>query len=177
MFLKLKGRLLNNRNKKDKLLFTCAQRANLDAFCSRSSSTVGNNLQSVKRILKLANELGLKGPFFSLGPMPSHDHFGYKVAVKILLYSTKPGRHSKEHMQFNTIRHSRTCVLNFERISLVNCSNNLTFPQASRIQGDIGHWTMLSTWFRRFSSSCKLRMDQTHKPNLALTTRLIVLIL
>ena len=34
-----------------------------------------------------------------------------------------------------------------------------------------------SIWFRRLVTGCKLRMDQVHKPNLALPTELIVTLL
>ena len=73
-----------------------------------------------------SKESGLEGPFESKGIIPEFDHCVYEVAIEMLIYSTKPGRHSKEHIQFETILQLRTCYGNFDRISELIIRRGLT---------------------------------------------------
>ena len=46
----------------------------------------------------------MEGPFDHEGPYPYMDNRGYEIDVGMLLYSRRPGVHSKEYTQFDTIR-------------------------------------------------------------------------
>jgi len=118
--------------------------------------------------------MGLKGPFRSNGPMPLFDHCGHEVAATMVLYSTQSGKHSKDYLQFDTIRHLRSCFGNFERISSNNVRSGLTISNQKGGYGEIHQSLTGSIWFRRFFSGCRSRMGQIHKPNLALSTSLII---
>jgi hypothetical protein len=59
IFVKLKGRYPLDVDKKDKKLVACIRRINLDAFWSRTLTTVANNHRLVKRMNNLSEEVGL----------------------------------------------------------------------------------------------------------------------
>ena len=138
---------------------------------------MSNNLRNAKRILKFSKQIGLKGPFKSNGPMPLFDHCGYEIAAAMVLYSTQSGRHCKDHLQFDTIRHLRSCFGNFERISANNIRSGLSVSNQKGGHGEIHQSLTGSIWFKRFFAGCRARMGQIHKPNLALSTSLIIVLL
>lgn len=53
----------------------------------------------------------------------------------------------------------------------------LTIDGGAGESKDINNLATSSIWFRRFSAGCKARMGQVYKPNLALTTSLIIKLL
>jgi hypothetical protein len=104
VFRKLKKRSLDITNPGDKLLIACIQRINLDAFWSRSKSTVSDNQERIGMCLELSKAVGLDDPYEVDGPLPEFDHCGYEVAIDTtILYSRHPGCHTKEYTQFDTI--------------------------------------------------------------------------
>ena len=117
IFVKLRGHKPNLNHASDKLLSACIRRLNLDAFWSRSSSTVKANANRVKRQIELSKLVGLKSPFQQKTSLPEYDHCGYEVGVQILLASRKGGRHNKNYTQFDTVRHLRSSYSNFVRAS------------------------------------------------------------
>jgi len=177
VFIKLKGRLPIEGAPKDRLLNAAIRRVNLDALWSRETSTVAKNLAGVRKIIYTSDSVGLKGPFISFGPMPTHDHCGYEIAIDMVLASRSVGRHSKTHLQFETIRKLRTAYANFERASAAKAHNHLVLDGGAGESKEISDLITSSLWFRRFITGCKARMGQIHKPNLALTTELIVKLL
>lgn len=174
IFVKLKGRYPMNQNQKDRKLAACIRRVNLDAFWSRASTTVSNNLRLVKRLNNLADEVGLESPFVSYGPMPDEDHCGYQLAISMVLMSTRAGRYDKSYTQFETIRHLRSCLNSYDKISS-GSFESLRLEKSSN--QDAWEDRTASIWFRRFYSGCRARMGQISKPNLVLTTALIVRLL
>jgi len=171
VFIKLKNRYPMATCEKDKKLAACIRRVILDAFWSRATTTVGNNLRLVRKLISLPESVGLPAPFLSRGPLPDWDHCGYQLAISMVLYSTQGGRYDKSYTQFDTIRHLRSAFSNFEKTTM-------TGPDLSMgLNGNPteDHESVTSTiWFRRFISGCKARMGQVVKPNLALPTQLIV---
>jgi hypothetical protein len=95
------------RDPQDDLLLACIRRMkNLDAFWSRAEDTVNGNRDKLANTLTLSSLVGLRGgPCVHDGPYPDYDHCGYEVAINMLLLSSRrPGRNSKSHLQFDTIR-------------------------------------------------------------------------
>jgi hypothetical protein len=158
-------------------LAATVRRMNLDAFWCTATATVYGNKDKLDLALSLSELVGLDGPCIHIGPLPSHDHCGYEVAAQMLLYSKRKGRNSKTHCQFDTIRKVRTCHANQVRAS----------PQMNRVtlsMGDQkGNYQRLTTdpcasmWFTRFVKGCKNRMGHDWKPNKAMPTELILLVL
>ena len=95
----------------------------------------------------------------------------------MILYSTKPGRHSKEYTQFDTIRHLRSAHSSFELSGALNSINHLSLSSAGGFQRDVLQLSTATVWFKRFFEGCRSRMGQISKPNLALPTDLIARIL
>ena len=177
VFLKLKGRYPLSVSREDRLLFETIRRANLDAFWSRERSTVGNTVRNARKLCKMSEEVGLGGPFTSWGPMPRWDYCGYEVAVGMLLASRKAGRHSKTHMQYQSIRHLGSCYSNFFRASSVNAKTALALDAADVGFKRIGTSPTATLWFSKFTMGLGARMGEIHKPNLGLSTNLILEVL
>ena len=59
----------------------------------------------------------LNGPYLHLQPYPDYNHYGYEVAIQMLLDSRSSGRNSKDNLQFNTIRKLLTVFGNQVRAS------------------------------------------------------------
>ena len=90
----------------------CIWRINLDAMWSRSESTAEANMYRVLLGLQLSNQVGLSGPYEHFGPLPYKDHCGYEVATQMVLHSKNPGRHSKNHIPYDTIHQLRAAHSN-----------------------------------------------------------------
>ena len=172
--LKLKGSLPDMSNPTDKLLMSAIRRMILDAFWSRESSTVKANVRKAKRMIQVANSVGLPGPFWVSTPPQPFDHCGYQVAIIILLLSREPGKHSSSYTQYDTVRSYRSTFSNFIRASSKN--NNIT-----QSIGDFnGNYQRIvedecaSLFFKRFMEGLRCRMGQVVKPNLALSIPLLL---
>ena len=87
IFLKLKGRYPTVHVVDDKKLVACIRRMNLDAFWSRATTTVSNNLRLARNLVNIPKSIGIESPFLSHGLMPDFDHCGYKIALSMLLMS------------------------------------------------------------------------------------------
>ena len=174
IFLKLKNREPNRDNEKDQLLLKCAQRVILDSFWSRGSSTIDGYVRLARTQLKLSDQLGLDGPFTLKSPMPVHDHCGYELAISMVLYSTRPGRHDRNYTQFDTIRKLRTVCGNF--IRAYGNSNHLNLAMSDQKGGYqvISQDESASFWFKQFIIGTKNRMGQVWKPNRGMLTKLLL---
>jgi hypothetical protein len=177
IYKKLRKCYPHEDNPRNQVLEACIRQANLDAFWSRASSTVRANRDKTQLALKLSSSVGLDGPYFHTCYLPPYDHCGYEVAVQMLLASKRPGRHSNEYSQYDTIRKVRTSYSNFARSSAQENSTVTGFGndkgQAQRLVAD----PVSSYWFSRFFAGCKRRMGQDWRPNVALSTDLILAIL
>eukprot|EP00957_Ditylum_brightwellii_P091103 6935913-Ditylum_brightwellii.AAC.1 len=65
----------------DQRLLTCLCRVNLDVFWSRASSTVGGVVSSLRKGLKMAQDLGIPPPYPPRGPWLLEDNVGFTVAL------------------------------------------------------------------------------------------------
>ena len=118
VFCKITGRRYPGAsNVFDTYLMSCIRRVVLDAFWSRARSTVGSNTRTIREMIALSMSPGFDPPFESPGPLPSHDHCGYRTAILMVAKSTQPGRHSESHIQWDTIRKYRSSVSNQSRSS------------------------------------------------------------
>ena len=97
IFVKLKNRDPIAQSEEDKKMASCIRKTNLDAFWSRSLTTVTKNLRLVMNLAHLPKTVGLNSPFPNHGPFLNSYHCGYQIATSMLLMSTKPGRHDKSY--------------------------------------------------------------------------------
>ena len=173
VFRKLKGQNPDLKNPADSLLLSCIRRVNLDAFWSSTSNTVEGNMRKIKLALKFSAKLGLKGPYLQDGPLPSHDHCGYEVAVQMLMNSLNKGRNNPNYTQFDTIRKIRTAYSNQIRASNHANHTSLTLNDQSGKYQRISTDSCGSLWFKFFLKGCHNRMGEEWMPNKALSIPLL----
>jgi hypothetical protein len=77
------------------------RRANLDAFWSRETSTVGSNLREAQRMERMTARLGLPAITPLMGPWELADNLGMKAAMAILDRSLDKGLY-EDTVQWNT---------------------------------------------------------------------------
>ena len=79
--------------------FTCqVVRANLDAFWSRASGTIRNNMGEIRHQLRYGKALGLS-PYPPLGPIKLGDDRGMTQAMGLETRSLEPGSQTRHHCQ------------------------------------------------------------------------------
>ena len=149
----------------------------LDSFWSRASSTVNGNALKTRLQIEMSELVGLEGPFDQLGTLPLHDHCGYEVAVGMAIYSRRPGRYSKDHLQFDTVRQFRSTYSNFIRASALANKRTLALGDFDGNYHRLVEDPCGSLWFKKFMEGLRFRMGQLWRPNKALSTVLIKLIL
>jgi hypothetical protein len=177
IFRKLRRQSPNVRLEQDKLLLACIRRITLDAFWSRATSTVLGNRDRIRMGITLSEQVGLAGPYIHQGCMPERDEFGYEVAIQMVLASRHGGRHSSEYTQFDTIRKFRTAYSNQVRASPQANVNQITLgDDKGKVQRFVKDGCS-SYWFSRFILGCKNRMGQDWRPNKALSTQLLKLVI
>ena len=98
VFRKLKHRDPSSQDPTDEVLMDTIKRMISDAFGSRSESTVSTLARNVRMQISMSEQVGLQELFEQTTALPLHDHCGYEVAAGMLLYSTRPGRYSKDHL-------------------------------------------------------------------------------
>jgi hypothetical protein len=174
VFKKLRGKIPDHTLQQDIMLMACIRRANLDAFWSRAGSTVNSQAALVKKGIGLSAVVGIEPPYLEPGPLPSHDHCGYGVAIQLLLKSREAGKYHSSHQQWDTVRRMSVAYRNQVRASGVANSSTLSVGEAdgkkySRICED----PCASLWYSRFSAGCKRRMGQDWRPDRAITPELM----
>ena len=162
----------------DRLLLGDIRRASLDAFWSRSSSTVKGNARLVRRVIEDAQSRGMVGPYKDPGPAPSWDICGYQIAVCMLIDSTKSGRYSEQYKQWDTIRRVKTSVSNHEKSVFTDPHQQIVVMEDTK--GSVQRLfsgTAGSFWLSRFQQGCRLRMGQQTRQDQAISTKLMILLL
>ena len=118
--------------------------------------------------------LGLPGPYKLTCALPSHDYCGYRIAVSMLMMSVeKSGKHSKDHLQFDTVRRLRTAYGNFVRASNQACHINSSMVDENGRYSRMSQDECGSLWFHWFMEGMSNRMGKMHLPNVALSTALL----
>jgi len=161
-------------NPEDTLLLATIRRMNLDAFWSRETGTIEENARRADRMIKITSTVGLPGPFIRYHSLPLFDHCGYQTAISILLLSRRPGKYSVDYTQYGTIRGYRSTFSNFSRASPSSNRVNWSFGDFNGnynrlVQDDAG-----SFFFKRFMEGLRARMGEISKPNVALSTPLLL---
>lgn len=174
IFGKLYKREPSSSSTQDCLALACIRRINLDAFWSRARSTVEANASKVREGLKNSRKIGLDGPYLDPGPLPSHDHCGYEVAIQMVLSSLDAGRYADSHKQWDTIRKLRSCYSNQVRAARdANCIALVLADTKGVAYQRLAVDVCGSLWFQRFMLGCKRRMGQDWRPNQALGIKLL----
>jgi hypothetical protein len=127
--------------------------------------------------IRLSKLVGLDGPYVHEGPLPSHDHCGYEVAVQMLLYSKRPGNNVKSHLQFETVRKLCTSYSNHVRASPQSNAESMSMGDVKGNYQRLTNDPCGSLWFYKFIKGAKSRMGQEWRPNKGLSTKLYLKVL
>ena len=177
IFRKLKGRDPIKENNEDILLEECIRRINLDSFWSSEPNSIKANISKLRVGERMSKLVGLHGPAIHIGPLPSHDHCGYEVAIQMILHSRLPGRNSKEYTQYETIRKTRTAHSNQVRASPQY--NSVQFSMMDEKGGNrrASNDVCASWWFRKFSEGLCKRMGYISNKDRGMSLSLMVNVL
>ncbi|KAL7577826.1 hypothetical protein ACA910_010574 [Epithemia clementina (nom. ined.)] len=141
---------------RNRLFLICIHRANLDAFWSRESSTVGKNWSEMESFLQCSNMLGISSPLPVQGPHPVADTFGIATACAMLMKTLRAGRNT-DQIQFETAQKVRLVISNFDHTTPYGVG-------ATTIStGDRNFFFFLGSttnrfWFCCFMTGCHCRM-------------------
>lgn len=157
----------------DQLLQRCIRRVNLDALWAREPGTVQATRSTVLRGLALCATVQTDPPYPTLGPFPFKDTQGYTVAIQMVLASVKPGHHA-DYLQFDTIRQFRTAMANVNRASAAANTKITVWIDDKGLTKRSTSVVTHSEWFERFTQGCRKRMGGIYKPDLAITSEVMV---
>jgi len=106
------------------------------------------------------------------GPFPVEDVFGLRTAIAMLVKSLEPGRYSRTHQHFETIRKLRAAYSNMYMSSKLGVDCLKTFG------GDTAKLSLTnlptnSAWFERFAVGCLRRMGQDVRQDWAIPVEAI----
>ena len=141
---------------------------NLDAFWHHERSTVSENLNTIKKGLRLNEMMGISHQYECLGPFPEGDVLGYGIAIQMLMASLEKGKKGRGYCQFDTIRQLRTGYSNSYKSSARAVSEAASFS----MKGKPTYFTACPTqsyWFSCFVRGCEKRMGSDAAPDLALS--------
>ena len=160
---------------RDLSLRQCLRRANLDAFAGRAKSTIASHVRGVRLGIKLSEELG-KPPSLSLtprGPMTLGDPVGMSLAVEMLYHSLSAKGRIKDHIQFDTMRKSRSTFSRSWDSSPAGVAEGAAF---SRGTGKVRMTSCpsQSQWFSDFLLGAQDRMGYDTANQMALPIKTVV---
>ena len=154
----------------------CIRRIVLDAFWSRSSSTVTTNAAMMRAtMLTTTSMLGhSEGPYGDPGPLPAYDHCGYLVAMQMVASSRGKGRYSPTHKQWDTIRKIKTLFSSHYRATAKANTGAVTMMSTKGVGPQVlTQDPCCSLWFQRFSEGCRKRMGQEWRPDKTISVCLV----
>ena len=105
-------------------------------------------------------------------PYPLYDHCGYEVAITILPYSRRKGKHSKEYCQFETINKLQSVFSNHCRTNPQANQTHLSIVDSLECYSTLSSDKCGCLWFQWFIDVCQKRMGVVWKPNTAMSIAL-----
>ena len=165
-FRNLKGRNPEVNNDEDYRLLSFIKRANLDAFWSRTSSTVEGNKSQVSKLIEYSfvELLPARGPF------ALKDEFGMGIAVATLLRSLDPGRND-EFVQYDTTRKFRSAFSNLWQASVHTTQGTVMSEGRNTLR--VTTCPSNSFWFQRFMRGFHERVGDLIKQNLGISSAIM----
>ena len=142
------------------------RRASLDAFWSRATSTVKENLNEGKRGQRFADRMGVLCLVPEMGPFPLSDSMGMMVAASILDRSLDPGI-TEKYVQWDTFRGARSFVTNATQAGVGGLSSTVGAYEKNRMW--ISDVVTHSFWFSRFMSGLHKRVGENKKQDEPIT--------
>lgn len=157
----------------DKEALEVIRRMNLDLIWSREPGTIDKNLLYLNNIITTCEASGFDPELPALGPLPFEDVYGWSIAFTMILHSTRPGKNSKTHTQFATIRKNRSAFSNLYAISSTGVNELEVLALKTAPAAQITACPTNSLWYTRWSSGCETRMGYVQKKNKPITIELL----
>ena len=160
---------------KDMNTLVAIRGANLDSFWGREPSTVTSNLRLIRQIHNVGrHNLSMEEGLPTMMPFPIKDIVGMGPAIILLEQSLRQGKYAK-HLQYDSMRQSRTAFANF-RASTGHVLNQSVMASDNR-KLYITDCPTRSNWFERFMKGARLRMGMIRRKNMGLTSEMTHLLL
>jgi len=162
-------------NMLDDATMCCIRRATLDAFWARAEGTVRANLSSLRNMHESAQaNFGLHELLPAMGPFPLKDTFGMGSAIVMLKHSLDPGRYG-DHITFSTFRKYRSSFSNVWGASVQTLQDSIMARATAKMYTSTCPTNGL--WFERFMGGVHSRMGDDHRPDAAISSCVMKLLL
>ena len=162
----------------DNRILAYIRRVNLDLIWSRAPGTISSTRDNIKMMIRMWKELGVKIELPALGPWPSEDRVGFRLAMAEVRYSQRPGKNEDTHLQFDTVRKMRTAYNHVYEVGKGISSISTTGFKG--MKGDIFSASSCPTdsrFFQLFTRGLLLRLGKQTKSNWGLDYKVLHLIL
>ena len=176
-FRNVKGRNPEEDSLEDESLLSMIRRVNLDMMWSSSNATVSNTWSNVKKSVGLSREMGISPTFPQMGPWPVGDEVGFSVALQMVKASLRPGKHSSDYQQFDTIRSIRTAFSNVFEASAGAQKEREVFRGEKGVVLHPSKCPTQSLLFEKFSKGLLSRMGRDVRSNSGLSHLVLVKII
>ena len=144
------------------------RRANLDAFWSRETSTVRENLSRMRRdCMETETTTSIVGLLPEMGNPLLVDRVGMKIAIATLVASLREGRNTA-NVQWDTVRKTPTWIRHLHE-SGRHYRSNAYMGGATR-KATLSDSPTVGDWFGCFAKGCRARMGVVRVQNEPLTS-------
>ena len=129
-------------------------------------------------MIKMWRELGVTIDLPTLGPWPSDDKVGFRVAMAQVRYSQRPGVNENTHLQFDTVRKLRTAFNHVHDVGRTLASTSISGFKG--MKGEIFASSSCPTdsrFFQLFTRGLLLRLGRQTKSNWGLDYKALHIIL
>jgi len=149
------------------------RRFNLDMMWSREKATVSSNLTAYKKYCAILESWQMDPENLSRGPFPVADECGVRTAITMLRQSQMPGKNSKDHQQFDSIRKLRTVLFHVNQSSQAENMNQLNFLGDGGKSFRVNESGTQSLAFLQFIKGLEKRMGRTVKQDTPLSIQIL----
>ena len=146
------------------------RRASLDAFWSRETSTVQNNLRLIRRAENSNAELGLPPLVPALGPHPVEDVCGMQAAIAVLIRSLDKGVYER-FVQWETFRKTRSAIPKTRQASVAGLQDVIGAYEKDRLW--ISQVPTHTFWFSCFMEGLHRRVGEVVKQDWSIPIQVI----
>ena len=177
-FRALEGRDPKVGSYQDNRILGYIRRVNLDLIWSRAPGTIGSTRDNIKMMIKMWRELGVSIDLPTLGPWPSEDKVGFRVAMAQVRYSQRAGVNESTHLQFDTVRKMRTAYNHVHEVG--KAISAIEISGFKGMKGDIFSASKCSTdsrFFQLFTRGLLLRLGRQTRSNWGLDVNVLHIIL
>jgi hypothetical protein len=133
----------------------------IDAFWSRESSTVWENVRSAKRLEEIGDSLGILGWLhLQVCTQEMLATFGMALAASLLIQSLDQGKTEEDTIQFSTAWYLRSIYPKIYHTLPAELQTGLAMMVQGTHKIQVTNCPIYSYWFERFMRRVHKRMDE-----------------